>query len=80
MGTLQDEQKPRRSVIRDRDAKYTARVDRVFQAEGIAISKTPDRAPRAKAFAERWIRRGRAAVLDRRLILNEAHRRRVRVE
>jgi putative transposase len=78
--TLPEEQQPMRFLIRDRAAKFTARCDAVFAAEGSAISKTPYRAPRAHACAERWIRSGRAAVLDRLLIRNEAHLRRVMKE
>ena len=66
-----------RVVIRDRDSKYTGALDEVFRTHGIRIVRTPVRAPRANAIAERFVRTVRTECLDGLLILNRRHLERV---
>jgi hypothetical protein len=58
-------------LIRDRDSKFTASFDEVFRSEGIGIIRTPVRAPRAHAFAERFVGTIRRECLDRMLVFNQ---------
>jgi putative transposase len=57
-------------LIRDRDSNYGGPFDEVFRSGGIQIVKTPVRAPKANAIAERFVRTVRAECLDWLLILN----------
>jgi putative transposase len=70
---LQDTGPAVKYLLRDRDTRYTAAFDAVFQNEGIAIAKTGVRVPRMNAIMERWVRSCRAELLDRTLIVNQAH-------
>ena len=66
-----------RFLIRDRDAKFTTAFDTVLTAEGITVVKIPPRAPRANAYAERWVGTVRRECLDWVLIWNRNHLHRV---
>ncbi len=74
---MQDADTSPRFLIHDRDAKFPPTFDTVLAAEGLAIVRTPYRAPDANAIAERWIRSVRRECLDHLLIVSEAHLRRV---
>ena len=62
-----------RFLIRDRDAKFTDAVDAVFGGADIRIIRTPVRAPRANAIAERFIGTLRRECLDHMLITGPRH-------
>jgi transposase InsO family protein len=67
-------------MIRDQDGKFTALFDEVFRAEGIRIVLTTPQAPRMNAIMERWVGSVRREILDRILIVNAAHLRKVLTE
>jgi putative transposase len=67
-------------LIHDRDAKFTAMFDEVFRTEGIQVLLTAPQAPQMNAIMERWIGSIRRELLDRILIMNAHHLRRVLTE
>jgi putative transposase len=62
-----------RFLLRDRDTKFTAAFDAVFAAAGIDVLTRSVRAPRANAYAERWVGTVRRELLDRMLIFGRRH-------
>ena len=60
-----------RFVIHDGGGQYSRGFDDVFAAVGAEAITTPRGAPRANAFAERWVRSVRHELLDRTIVWNE---------
>lgn len=77
MWELEDRNPGIRFLIRDNDKKFTEAFDTIFRSEGIDVIRTPYRAPNANSYAERWIRSVREECLDKLLIINQAHLRRL---
>jgi putative transposase len=74
---LKDDSREMAFLIHDNDTKFIPSFDKVFSSEGIDVVHTPFRAPRANAFAERWLRTVREEWLNHILVVNESHLRNV---
>src|ERR1017187_8275964 len=66
-----------RFLLHDRGSNFTRSFDAVFQATGATILRTAVQAPRMNAICERLAGTLRRELLDRSLILGEAHLRAV---
>ena len=64
----QDRLPKTRFLICDRDAKYSRPFGELFRSEGARAIRTPIRAPRASAFAERFVRAVRQECSDHILV------------
>ena len=69
-----------RFLIRDRDTKFMASFDAVFADANIEVLRSPPRAPKGNAYAERWVSTIRRECLDRMLIFSERQLRYVLTE
>jgi putative transposase len=66
-----------RFMIRDRGSNFTSAFDAVLADAGIRTVLCSVRAPGMNAIAERWIGGCRRELLDRTLIWNQSHLRRI---
>jgi putative transposase len=69
-----------RFLLHDNDSKFIEVFDTIFRSIGIKVIHLPHRAPNSNAFAERWVRTVREECLDKLLIINQGHLRRVMKE
>jgi putative transposase len=68
--SLAEKTSPLRFLIHDRNSKLTDAFDEVFRTEGISIIRTPVKAPKANACAERFVGTVRRECLDWMLIFS----------
>jgi putative transposase len=62
-----------RFLLHDRDAKFSGPFDEIIRSERARVIKTPVRAPKANAVAERGVRSVRSECLDHSLIVGRRH-------
>ena len=77
VANLEDQGRTLRFLVRDRDTKFVGPFDEVMTSVGARVVRTPFRAPKANAFAERFVLTTRAECLDWVLIRSERHAERV---
>jgi transposase InsO family protein len=62
-----------RFLLRDHGAKFSRSFHEVFCGEGAEVIRTPIRAPKANAVAERWVQTAWAECLDWTLVCGRRH-------
>jgi putative transposase len=62
-----------RFLLCDHDATFSRSFDDVVRSEGAEVLRTPVRAPKANAYAERWVRTVCAECPDWLLVLGRSH-------
>jgi putative transposase len=67
-------------LICDRDRKWSGDVRRRLEQAGVGVLLTPERAPNANAYAERFVRSIKEECLDRLIPIGEQHFRRAVAE
>jgi putative transposase len=70
---LEERKEPPKFLIHDRDKKFGGPFDGIFASEGVHVIRTPIKAPRANATAERWVRTVKEECLDWLLIAGRRH-------
>jgi putative transposase len=73
VSSLPEHERTLEFLIRDNDGKFTRAFDTAFNAEGVRVIRTPVRAPKANAVAERFVGTIRRECLDWLLITNRRH-------
>ena len=71
--SLPERERPVEFLVRDNDGKFTCAFDTVFNTDAIRVIRTPVRAPKANAVAERFVGTIRRECLDWLLIPNRRH-------
>jgi len=74
---LQEQGSQAKYLICDNDKKFPFAFERVLAGEGMRVIRTPLQAPKANAFAERWVGSARHECLDWLIIRGRPHLERV---
>jgi transposase InsO family protein len=74
---LQERASQAKFLICDNDKKFPYAFEHVLAAEGVRVIRTPLQAPKANAYAERWVGSARRECLDWLIIRDQRHLERV---
>ena len=70
---LQEQGSQAKYLICDNDKKFPFAFERVLAGEGVRVIRTPLQAPKANAYAERWVGSARRECLDWLIIGGRSH-------